>query len=263
MRRLPYLLRKAGKGELCSSAGRLGRLLSCVLLCVLLSACKVPLYSGLAEEEANEMLGTLLQYNIDVAKQAEKDNLVTLLVDEAQFGEAVELLKSFGLPRPKYKTMGEVFTGDGLVTSPVQEWARFNFALSQELSNTVSSIPGVISAEVHIANPRKETPFDDAPPPSVSVLALVKRDAMSAELVPQIKQLVAFSVENVDYERVGVVVSPVDPPARSEIDMVSVLGLTMHRSSLAPAIGIACGIAGFCLTLGAGAAFVAKTYRKA
>ena len=244
-------------------SGWLGRLVLACALCAVLSACKVPLYSGLEEKEANEMLGKLLEYNINASKQTGKESEVTLLVEEAQFGEAVDLLKRFGLPRPKYETMGEVFSGDGLVSSPVQEWARFNFALSQELSNMVSSIPGVISAEVHIANPRKETPFDEKPLPSASVLALVSREAVTAELVPQIKQLVAYSIENIDYGRVGVVISPVDPPTAPAVDFAVLGGVVMHRNSMTRAVVLSCVIAVLGLVLGAGTAFVAGNYLRA
>ncbi|MCT8989881.1 type III secretion inner membrane ring lipoprotein SctJ [Chelativorans sp. SCAU2101] len=262
MRRTLCTLLPVGAGRMRCRAVRLrGILLSC-LLCVLLSGCKVPLYSGLGEQEANEMLGKLLEYNIDATKQTGEANQVTLLVDEAQFGQAVDLLQKLGLPRPHYETIGKVFTGDGLVTSPMQEWARFNFALSQELSSMVSSIPGVISAEVRVANPRKETPFDEAQPPSASVLALVKRDAITAELVPQIKQLVAYGIENIEYDRVGVVVSPVDPPARPAVELVTFGGVVMQRGSVTRALFLLGAIALLGVALGAAGGFVAENYLK-
>jgi len=236
------------------------RVLVVSLICAVLTGCKVPLYSGLDEKEANSMLGKLLEYSIDATKQADKNNQITLLVDEAQFGEAVELLKSFGLPRPKYETIGKVFTGDGLVTSPLQEWARLNFALSQELSNMVSSIPGVISAEVHIANPRKNTPFEELPPPSAAVLALANRDAITAELIPQIKQLVAHSVENVEYDRVGVVVTPVDPPTPANAELVALGGITMRKNSTGWAVFLAGAIVVTGAGLGAGMTMAAQSY---
>lgn len=242
--------------------GRLKAVLFPCLMCVALSACKVPLYSGLAEKEANEMLGKLLEYNIDVTKQIGKNNEVTLLVDEAQFGRSVELLERYGLPRPQYATVGKVFSGDGLVTSPLQEWARFNFALSQELSQMVSSIPGVVSAEVRVANPRKETFFEDTPPPSASVLALVNRNAITAELVPQIKQLVAFGMENIDYDRVGVVVSPIDPPAKPEVEFVTFGGVVLQKGSLTKLffiLGAAIVLSG---AVGVTAGYAAESYLK-
>ena len=260
MRRLRFPVGLVGRDRL---PNRLGNVLFACAICILLSGCKIPLYSGLSEKEANNMLGKLLEYNIQATKQADKDNQITLLVDEAQFGKAVDLLKSFGLPRPKFETMGEVFTGDGLVTSPVKEWARFNFALSQELSNMVSSIPGVISAEVHVANPRKTTPFDEVPPPSASVLALVSRDAITAELVPQIKQLVAYGVENINYDRVGVVISPVDPPVQPDLDLTAFGGVAIRKGSVERASLLAGGIAAAGLVLGAGGAWGIGIYLRA
>ncbi len=240
----------------------LGRFMVCAALCAFLAACKVPLHTGLNEAEANEMLSKLLEYSIDASKKSDKDNRITLMVEESQFAQAVELLQSLGLPRRKYETMGDVFTGDGLVTSPVQEWARFNFALSQELSSMVSSIPGVISAQVHIANPRKQTPFEEAPPPSASVLVLVARDAITAELVPQIKQLVSYSVEKIDYERVGVVISPVDTPSAPKMDLVALGGVIMQRSSKMQALVVLGGMGLLGAIVGAGGMFAIENLLK-
>lgn len=126
----------------------------------------------------------------------------------------------------------------------------------------VSSIPGVTSAEVRVANPRKETPFDEAPPPSASVLALVKRDAITADLVPQIKQLVAYGIENIDYDRVGVVVSPVDPPPPPAVDLVTFGGVVMQRGSVKRALFLLGAIAVLGITLGAAGGFAAENYLK-
>ncbi|UWQ81783.1 type III secretion inner membrane ring lipoprotein SctJ (plasmid) [Leisingera sp. S132] len=198
---------------------------------VFLAGCQVELNSNLEEREANEMLSKLLAHGL-VASKEKQDGSVTLFVEKSQFGAAVELLNAYGLPRRKFVNMGEVFSTDGLVASPMQEWARFNFALSQELSKSISSLPGVVSAEVHIANPRNTKPFEDPPPPSASVLVVIGEDYITENLIPQIKQLVSFSIENIDYERVGVVLSPVPPPKVETGQMVSFAGLLVHQSSL-------------------------------
>ncbi len=258
-----YYIAELHEGSRYNAMQRFVRFIAACMVFALLSACKVPLHSELPEKKANEILAKLLEYNIDATKQTSKNNLVTLMVDETQFSEAVELLDRFGLPRPDYETMGKVFTGEGLVASPVTEWARFNFALSQELSSMVSSIPGVISAQVHIANPRKETPLDKVLPPSVSVLVLVSRDAMTAQLVPQIKQLMAYSVEKIDYDRVGVVVSLVDPPIKPARDLVILGGVIMQRNSQTQALFVIVAVAVLALGLGAGGYFGMKTYLQA
>src|SRR5690606_7283489 len=105
--------------------------------------------------------------------------------------------------------------------------------------------------------------FDEAPPPSASVLALVAQDAMTADLVPQIKQLVAYSVENIDYERVGVVVSAVEQPARPDVELVTLGGVIMYASSMTRAMALAGGIAILGLALGAGATLAVEAYLKA
>ncbi|OED49570.1 EscJ/YscJ/HrcJ family type III secretion inner membrane ring protein [Rhodobacteraceae bacterium (ex Bugula neritina AB1)] len=203
-----------------------------VLAAVLcLAGCQVELNSNLEEREANEMLSKLLSHGL-VASKEKQDGGITLYVEKSQFGAAVELLNGYGLPRRKFVNMGEVFSTEGLVASPMQEWARYNFALSQELSKSISSFPGVISAEVHIANPRDTKPFEDPPPPSASVLVLIGEDYVTENLIPQIKQLVSFSIENIDYDRVGVVLSPVAPPKVEAGQMVSFAGVLVHQSSL-------------------------------
>ncbi|MCY1740496.1 type III secretion system inner membrane ring lipoprotein SctJ [Ensifer sp. SL37] len=252
--------------------GRLnGRSLSGAKFALLLSAlltmsgCKVDLHAGIEESEANEMLAMLLANDISASKQQEKDNKSTLLVDEAQFGKAVELLKRAGLPRRKFAKMGDVFSADGLISSPLQEWARFNFALTEELSATISSIPGVVSADVHVVTSRKDTPFSEPIPPSASVLVLIARDAITAELVPQIKQLVAFSVQGVEYDRVAVVVSAVDPLPIVNPELIDVAGIALRSSSFNRAmlaVTAASLLSAVCAALGVTFFFRARNTRK-
>lgn len=203
-----------------------------------LSACKVELYTGLKEKEANEMMSQVLAHNMSASKEIAKDKSVTLYIEEAQFAGAVELLKQLGLPRRRFASIGEMFAHEGLVSSPVQEWARLNYALTQELSNTISNIPGVISAEVHLANPRKAAAFEKLAKPSASVLVLIAKDAITAELIPQIKQLVAFSVENIEYDRVSVIVSPVELPKAPPVELIPLGGVLLHKTSYAKAIAM-------------------------
>src|SRR5690606_5922477 len=119
-----------------------------------------------------------------------------------------------------------------------------------------------ISAQVHIANPRKQTPFEEAPPPSASVLVLVARDAITAELVPQIKQLVSYSVEKIDYERVGVVISPVDTPSAPKMDLVALGGVIMQRSSKMQALVVLGGMGLLGAVVGAGGMFAIENLLK-
>ena len=206
-------------------AGRCAALLGVLLL----GACKTELNTNLSQQEANEMMARLIAEGIDVSKTFDKDG-VTLLVENAQFGEAVDILAAHGLPRRAFSTTGEVFADSGLVASPMQEWARFNYAKAQELSQSISTIPGVVGADVHIAANRQQTPFDEVSPPSASVLIQVHENRITSDLVPQIKQLISFSIPDIEYDKVSVFVSPV-PVAVRQAEMVTLLGTTMDPAS--------------------------------
>ena len=58
-------------------------------LLLLLSCCKVEMYSGLSEDQANQMLSTLLRRGIEAEKQAAGKNGYTLLVDDDQLVRAL------------------------------------------------------------------------------------------------------------------------------------------------------------------------------
>lgn len=192
-----------------------------------LVACKSDLNTNLPENDANEILAALLMNGISAEKDPRKDG-VAIMVSNSQFGDAVEILRSYGLPRRTFSTVGDVFKAEGIVASPLQEWAKFNYAKAQELSETLSGIPGVIRADVHIGEERKESAFDEVEPPSASVLIQMDETMISENLVPEIKQLVSLAHPNIEYDRVGVVVTPVKIDRRDIT--LSEIGGVMIRS---------------------------------
>src|SRR5207253_392127 len=84
------------------------------------------------------------------------------------FADSIAILKEAGLPKQEFQTMGQVFKKDGLVSSPMQERAQMIFALSQELSRTVSEIDGVLSARVHLVLPENDPLRQQLVPSSAS-----------------------------------------------------------------------------------------------
>lgn len=176
---------------------------------LVLAGCKTSLYSNLPEQEANEMVAILLQRGISADKVKAKDGTETVSVDQSQFADAVDILRNKGLPHKKFDTIGDVFKASGLVASPMQDRARFLYALSQELSSTVSEIDGVINARVEVVLPDNDIMQRNPTPSSASVFVRYDSRSHVDQLVPQIKMLVANSVEGLSYDKVSVILVPV------------------------------------------------------
>ncbi len=192
-----------------AKAGRAAALL--VLLA--LAGCKTELYAGLPEREANEMLGILLSQGVAADKATAKDGSVILSVEKSEFAQAVSLLSARGYPKQQFENMGDVFKASGLVASPLQERARFLWALSQELSATVAQIDGVLSARVEVVLPNNDIFARNPAPSSASVFVRYDEHSPVDTLVPQIKMLVANSVEGLSYDKVSVVLVAAAAPA--------------------------------------------------
>ena len=71
-------------------------------------------------------------------------------MDDDQLVRALQVLKENSLPREAFKNLGEVFAGDGMISSTSEVQARMSYALSQELADTLSRIDGVLTARVHV-----------------------------------------------------------------------------------------------------------------
>ncbi|ACP23737.1 type III secretion component, RhcJ protein (plasmid) [Sinorhizobium fredii NGR234] len=217
---------------------RLVRGLWLALIVVTLQACSVDLYTNLDEREANEMVATLLSKGIAAGRVVQKDGKLTVTVDENEFSEAVTALNMAGLPKQKFATLGSVFQQEGLVASPVQERAQMIYALSEELSRTVSEIDGVLSARVHVVLPDNDPLQRNAIPASASVFIRHEAGLDVNPLIPRIKTLVANSISGLTYEKVSVV--PVASqrarePVAGGAELTSFLGLWMLPASVAKA----------------------------
>lgn len=185
-----------------SLRGRAGIVLAAA---VLLSGCRTELYTTLPEQEANEMLALLLHDGLSATKLQAKDGTDTILVEDKQFAVAVDVLRARGYPRERFSTINDVFQPSGLMASPIQEQARFLWALGQELSRTVSQIDGVLTARVQVVLPDNDLLKRDPTPSSASVFVRYDDASQVAALVSQIKMLVANSVQGLTYDKVSVV----------------------------------------------------------
>lgn len=197
------------------SPSRLWRSALLVLCALLLAACgaRVDLLGAVPEDEANDVLAALLKADIPAQKTAGKDGMVGVQVGSAQVGRALEVLRESGLPRERFAGMGQVFKKEGLISSPLEERARYIYALSQELSNTLSKIDGVLAARVHVVLPERGA-AGEAGVPSTAAVFIKHQDGYSLDIIqPQIRRLVTHSIPGLTADRVSVIFVAAQPPS--------------------------------------------------
>lgn len=174
-----------------------------------LTACQTEVYSGLQETEANLMLSTLLERGIETEKLSQGKNGFTITVDKKDLVRSLEILRANGLPRETHQTLGQVFSGQGMISSPVEEQARLAFAISQELANTFSKIDGVITARVHVVLGQHDQASGLTTRPSAAVFLRHNQDSPVENMVAKIKEMSATAVPDLEYEKVSVMLVPV------------------------------------------------------
>lgn len=185
------------------------RHVSLLVLILCLVGCKVELYLGLSQREANDMLALLDAEGISASKVQDKDNKVKIMVDESDIGRSVTALKRKGYPREVFSSLNDVFPKDSLISSPLEEQARLTYVKSQELSKTLSEIDGVLVARVHVVLPEpRDSLGRKSAPASASIFIKHTADASLDMYIPQMKQLLSNSIEGLAYDRISVVLVP-------------------------------------------------------
>lgn len=181
------------------------RVIIAVGLAFLLGACKETLHRGLTEREANEIFSILDTNGISAKREFKlADGTYDILVEKDQISSGVNLLTERGLPRQNFMTMGEVFAGEGFVSTPFEERARYVFGLNQELSHSLSFIEGVSQARVHIVMPEVNRITQNVEDARASVFIYYNPEFDLKGATPQIKTAIATSVDGLTYENVSI-----------------------------------------------------------
>jgi len=154
----------------------------------------------------------LISNNIEVKKEYIGGEFVTLYVDKDQFHTAMKMLKSGGYPKEEYKSIGDIFTADSLIPSALEEKARYIYAIEQNLSNTLSSLDGVLNARVHIVLPERDKKNEIISTPSASVFIKHNPRYDLKPVIPKIKLLVSNGVNEMEFDNVSVALFPANTP---------------------------------------------------
>lgn len=191
-----------------------GQLAGILSFCMLLSACgdRVELFHGLTEQDANDVIAELADKHIDSSKRIDKEG-VAVMASGAEINRAVRVLDAAGLPRHTRSSLGDIFKKEGVISTPLEERARYVYALSQELESTLSQIDGVVVARVHVVLPERIAPGEPVQPASAAVFikhtAALDTDGVRA----RIHQMVASSIpgmanEPADSKKLAIVFVP-------------------------------------------------------
>ncbi|MFP1841466.1 type III secretion system inner membrane ring lipoprotein SctJ [Lonsdalea quercina] len=166
-----------------------------LLLIWILAGCgdRVELYRNLSENDANEVIAELSSYHIDAEKSIDKTG-ITLLIDAYDIERAVNILNAAGLPRQNRTNLGEVFQKTGVISTPLEERARYIYALSQEVESTLSQIDGIVVARVHVVLPERIAPGEPIQPASAAVFIKHRADLDPDSIRPRIRRMVASSI---------------------------------------------------------------------
>jgi type III secretion protein J len=206
------------------------------LLVAFLCACgnELPLQTGLLDPDANEILTLLKRNGIAVTKTRAKDG-VTLLVREEQMARAGELMRSAGLPKRALSNLGQMFKKEGMISTPLEERARYLHGLSQELEYTLSQIDGVITARVHIVLPERVAPGEPVQPSSASVFIKHQQPFDEDLVIPRVRRMVSNSIPGLGDEagarKLSVVLMPANTVAQAGMEWEQVGPFMMEISS--------------------------------
>ena len=213
-----------------------------VLACLLLAACgRTTLYSELDEQQANELMAALLGAGIGADKnQSATQTGWEVRVNQGDFPKAMQVLAAHRLPRAKFVSMCETFKKEGFASSAIEEKARYQCSLQSELAETLSDIPGVAEARVHIALPERDPLGNETNDSSAAVTIFEQPGANVRDRETDIKVMVKDSIEGLDDpNKVTVKFYTLGAPQASRQPATTRLSM----AAISPlAIGIAAGV---------------------
>ncbi|MFM0044820.1 type III secretion system inner membrane ring lipoprotein SctJ [Paraburkholderia sediminicola] len=180
---------------------------------VLLAGCQKELYSSLSEAEANQMIDVLGDAGISASKDNDArdgsdQQSWQVEVSENDLHAALSVLRTNGLPKPHFASIGELFQKQGLVSTPAEERMRYLYGVSQDLSRTLQDIQGVVIARVQVVIPENDPLADKIKPSSAAVYIRYKPGVDLRAMAPMVKDLVAHSIEGLQYDNVSLFLQP-------------------------------------------------------
>jgi len=161
------------------------------------------LFNNLQAKESSEIVAVLQQTDVDY-KLDHSTGAVMVPASKVQMLRMK--LAAEGLPRSASQGMEMLNEDQGFGTSQFIERARYQHAMEEELSRSISEIYNVRSARVHLAVPKQSVFVRERKPPSASVVVnLYSGRNLEPGQVAAITHMVASSVPNMSNKYVTIV----------------------------------------------------------
>ncbi|GLQ99604.1 hypothetical protein GCM10007863_40240 [Dyella mobilis] len=182
----------------------------------LLAGCSTSLRDNLQETQAEDIVALLQQEGVAATKQRANDGTWSVVLKDGEQSNAEQILHLYDMPRQQHQSLTDIFPGTGLLPSDLEEHARYQYALGQELASTIERIDGVLSANVQVALPPKDPKQVDPPKATASAFVRYRSDQRVDLMKSQIRTLIARGITGVTADDVSVFTLPVYPPPRSQ-----------------------------------------------
>lgn len=146
-----------------------------VLLVVLLSGCQEQIVHDLSEREANAVISQLSAAHLDARKVQQPDGRWAISVDQDEMIQALSFIETRRVLTPRESRSPS--SKGGMIPSREEQWFRYERSVASSIEESLSALPGVLDARVHVNLPDDDPLFGDSARKggSGSVLLVVDR----------------------------------------------------------------------------------------
>lgn len=212
--------------------------LAAVLTCMACVGCRAVVLSGLDEAQAGEAVRALDAARI--AAHAERETgaatsqaAFRVEVPQTELAQALSALQAAGLPRRAPSGLDTLEQGAGLITTPEEERGRLEAARAAELSRSLSRLPGVLDARVHVSQAAPRNALDREPAAAKAGVLLVRAHGAAPLPEDRVRALVAAGIPALSPEAVTILQVEAPVAASRPSAMVAVGPLSVSRGSAA------------------------------
>jgi type III secretion protein J len=154
------------------------RLLSLVFL---ISACQEQIVHDLSEREANSVVSQLSMARLDARKVPQPDGRWAISVNQEEMIPAISFIETRRVLPSRDAKSGS--SKGAMIPSREEQWFRYERSVALSIEESLSALPGVLDARVHVNLPDDDPLFGDSARGggSGSVLLVVDRRFSAAD----------------------------------------------------------------------------------